>query len=115
MTEDSQHKFAAAFASLTALRENINKISGLVPEAYVREFHTHLGTLQGLGIDVSPFHIPHSEVQPRVTAISDSRTHYSEEKYVHAPFILTKLDGVLNYLSILSNKPKHIGLQRSDK
>jgi len=82
-----------------------------------------LTKLEGIGIDVSEFRIPDSEVVPRLTAIRTltfrngpkAGADYSKEKYVDRSFILTKLDAILGYFEIItSEKPKRIGFPTSE-
>jgi len=116
MTENSQDVLIRAYAMLSALRKNIAQM-GAVEETYVREFHTVLTKLEGIGIDVSEFRIPASEVTPLVTSINTltGETTYSEEKYVDKPYLLTKLDAILGYLgSITSKKQKKMGYPTPD-
>ena len=117
MTQNSQDAIARVYAMLSSLRKNIDQI-GAVPEKYVREFHTMLDRLEGIGIDVSEFRIPDSEVQPQVTIIRFERGEksYSKEKYVDRSFILTKLDAILGYFEIItSEKPRRMGFTKSDE
>jgi len=119
MTKDNQDTLARAYAMLSSLRKNIEQMTTYnVLETYVREFHTVLDRLEGIGIDVSEFRIPDSEVKPRITgsSVSEGRSHksYSEEKYVDKPYLLTKIDAILGYFEIItSEKPKKIGFSTS--
>ncbi|HJX69641.1 MAG TPA: hypothetical protein VJ441_00945, partial [Dehalococcoidia bacterium] len=126
MTKNNQDTLARAFAMLSSLRENIaNMSSNSVPETYVHEFHAELTRLEGIGIDISQFRIPESEVRPIVIDVSPvnylgvggggGQATYSKEKYVQRPFILTKLDAILKYFEIItSEKPKKIGFSTPD-
>jgi len=123
MTKDKQDKLARAYATLSSLRKNIEQMTTLVPETYVNEFHSVLTKLEGIGIDVSEFWIPDSEVAPRVTTIHSltfknspkGGADYSKEKYVNKSFILTKLDAILGYFEIItSEKPRKIGYRTPD-
>ena len=115
MAENKQDALARAYTMLSSLRKNIDQI-GAVPEKYVREFHVVLDRIDGIGIDVSEFRIPDSEVQPRVTMTSfeSGPLHsYSKEKYVDKSFILTKLDAILGYFEIItSEKPRKMGFSK---
>ena len=122
MATNKQDTLARAYAMLSSLRKNIAQM-GAVEETYVREFHTVLTKLEGIGIDVSEFRIPDSEVVPRLTAIRTltfrngpkAGADYSKEKYVDRSFILTKLDAILGYFEIItSEKPKRIGFPTSE-
>ena len=77
MTKNSQDEIARAYATLLSLRKNIEKI--LVSEKYVREYHAVLDKLEGVGIDISEFRIPYSEIEPMLSSTSPSGNFYSEE------------------------------------
>ena len=121
MGENKQDELARAYAMLSSLRKNIGQMSDYsIPETYVREFHTVLDRLTGIGINVSEFRIPDSAVQPKITSRGRGgngveRISYSKEKYVERSFILTKLDAILGYFEIItSEKPRSIGFSRPD-
>lgn len=115
MATNEEDALARAYARLSALRKNIGKmVDYLVLETYVQEFHAVLDRIEGIGIDVSEFRIPASEVEPRIRASwmegNTSKHEYFEEKYIDKSFILTKLDAILGYFEIItSEKPKRIG------
>ena len=115
MTENNQDAFTRVYATLLSLRKNIAQMTtSLAPKIYVREFHTVLDRLEGIGEDVSEFRISDSEVKPLVTSVSREGKRYSEEKYVDKSFILTKLDAILGYFEIItSEKPRTIGFTKS--
>ena len=120
MAEEKQDTLARAYVTLSSLRKNIDQMAdykGKVLETYVREFHTVLDRLEGIGVDVSEFRIPDSVVKPLIRAswLEDGRSHhsYSDEKYVDKSFILIKLDAILGYFEIItSEKPKRIGFNK---
>lgn len=117
MVNNGQDVLIRAFAMLTALRKNIAEINYGVQETFVREFHSTLDKVEAIGISVSEFRIPDSEVKPRVLSVhmGGGRT-YSDEKYVDKSFILTKLDAVLDYLEIItSEKPRKMGFRKGDE
>ena len=120
MVENTQDELNRAYAMLSSLRKNVDKMPDYkVLETYVSEFHTVLDRLQGMGVNVSEFRVPDSAVKPRITAswLEDGRSHhsYSYEKYVDKPFILTKLDAILGYFEIItSEKPRKIGFSPPD-
>ena len=112
MAEDKQDALVRAFATLSALRKNVDQI-GAISEKYVREFHTVLDRLESIGIDVSEFRIPHSEITPHVRSVVGGVRHYSEEKYVDRAYMLTKMDAILGYFEIItSDKPRKIGFTK---
>ncbi|MBA7663471.1 hypothetical protein ES703_71516 [subsurface metagenome] len=123
MAENKQDILIRAYAMLQSLRKNIDQMVGSTEEKYVSELHTVLDKLGSIGIDVSEFRIPNSEIAPRVTVIrtltfDDSPkggADYSKEKYVDKSFILMKLDAILDYLKInTSEKPRKIGFSPSE-
>ncbi|MBI2830704.1 MAG: hypothetical protein HYX79_00405 [Chloroflexi bacterium] len=119
MSKNSQDELVRAYAMLSSLRKNISQMTDRnVPEKYVADFHNVLDRLESIGIGVSEFRIPASEVKPKVTDVSPVNNHggggghvsYSKEKYVDKYYLLTKLDALLGYIeSITSEKPKQIG------
>ena len=110
MMEKEQDILARAFATLSSLQKNIEKITSNPPEIFVQESHNVLTTLEGIGKDVSGFRIPDSLVKPRITVMTSNGPRYSDEKYVDKYFILTKLDAILGYFEIItSEKPRKIG------
>ena len=122
MEENKQDKLARAYATLKSLRNNIAEMTN-VTELYVNELHTVLIRLQGIGMDVSEFFIPDSEIAPRVTVIHTltfadtpaGGADFSKEKYVDKSLILTKLDAILGYFEIItSEKPRRIGFVKSN-
>jgi len=121
MTKDNQDTLARAYAMLSSLRKNIDQLTLNVPETYVREFHTVLDSLEGIGIKVSEFRIPDSEVKPTkipggIHRFDEGESiRYSKEKYVDRAFILTKIDAILGYFEIInSEKPKKLGFHTPD-
>ncbi len=118
MATNEQDVLARAYARLAALRKNIGEmVDYLVLEMYVQEFHAVLDRIEGIGIDVSEFRIPDSEVEPRTMASwlegDVSKHSYSKEKYVDKSFILIKLDAILGYFEIsTSEKPRRIGFTK---
>lgn len=119
MAEEKQDVFKRAYEKLSSLQKNISQMTVGITETYVREFHRTLDRLQGIGIDVSEFRIPDSEVQPRVTmshfASGGAKHSYSKEKYVDKSFILIQLDAILAYLDrITAKKPNKMGYPTPD-
>jgi hypothetical protein len=116
MAESNQDRLVRAYATLSSLRKNIGEIATGVRETYVHEFHRILDKLENIGIDVSEFRIPDSEVKRRVVSVGLQGPNYSGEKYVDKAFILTKLDAILGYFEIITaEKPRGIGFHTPDK
>lgn len=118
MAENKQDMLLRAYEMLSSLRKNIGEMTDyMVPETYVREFHTVLERMESIGIDVSEFHVPDLLVKPRIRASwmegNTPKHDYYEEKYVDKPYILTKLDAILGYFKIItSEKPRKIGFNK---
>lgn len=113
MEKNNQDVFTRAYATLKSLRKYINEMNYGVLETYVHEFHNVLDKLEGIGIDVSEFRIPTSEVKPQITSVSRAGRHYSEEKYVGKSYILIKIDTILGYFEIVtSEKPRRMGFNK---
>jgi hypothetical protein len=119
MIKNSQDELTRAYAILQSLRKNIGDINNIkIEETYVKEYHTALSKLISIGIDVSEFEIPSSEITSipvaHIVTIqpgqSIPRGPLTKEKYVDKKYLLMKIDTVLNYLEIiLSEKPKRMG------
>ncbi|MFC2008317.1 hypothetical protein ACFLT0_01330 [Chloroflexota bacterium] len=113
MVTNNQDVLARAYATLSALRKNTGEITDRngIKETYVRKFHSVLDRLESIGLDVSEFRIPDSEVKRQITSkhMGGGRS-YTDEKYVEQSFLLTKLDAILGYFEIITpEKPKRIG------
>jgi hypothetical protein len=113
MTKNSQDELIRAYAMLSSLRKNIEQKSSPIPEKYVHEYHTVLDRLEGMGIDISEFRIPDSEVKSHTVAsmyIRGNKQWSTEVIGVEKSFILYKIDAILGYFEIISSeKPKRIG------
>jgi hypothetical protein len=117
MGENKQDALVRAYAMLSSFRKNIDQIYDVTTK-YVNEYHNILARLEGMGINVSEFRIPDSEVVRRVTRSSyiTGEKWYSDEKYVDRAYFLIKLDYVLSYFEIItSEKPKRIGFRTSQE
>ena len=117
MTGENQDGLIRAYARLSALRSNVEKMKEYsVTETYVREFHSVLDKLEMNGLEVSDFRIPDSLVKPRITSSGFDGRSYSEEKYADRSFLLLKLDAILGYFEIVtSEKPKTIGFRAPNR
>lgn len=126
MQEKNQDSLKRAYATLQALRNNIDAITTVygVEEEDVDQYHTALDMLEGIGIDVAQFRISSSKVQPRVAqGITVSYPgevarpkKYTEKKYVRKGLLLTKLDTILMYFELThSEEPKRIGFTLPSK
>ena len=101
----------SALRSATKAAKEYNDLS----ESHVSELHITLSTISDMGIDVTEFLIPDSELKYQLlfssSAIGDS---YSDIKYVRKSIFLTKLDGILNYLNYILKEPdKTIGFKQN--
>lgn len=104
-----------AYARLKGLRSNVDKLS-LVEDTYANEYHSILDTLEKTGINTTEFRVPTAEIKPRITSVSRSGKHYSDEKYVPKVLLLAKLDAILIYFEVITSpEPKKIGFTSPDK
>ena len=105
MTEDNQDTLIRAYAMLTALRDNINKVGYGIEEKFVHKYHSVLDRLENCtGKNLSEFRI------------SDSEMYLSmgDETCVDRLCMLTNLDAVIGYFEIItSEQPKRIGFRTS--
>jgi len=105
--EINADKLIRTVSLLTALRsstKDANEYNDL-SESHVSEFHTTLSNITNMGIDVTEFLIPDSELKPQLLMSTSSGDTYSTEKYVRKSIFLTKLDGILNYLNYILKEP----------
>ena len=115
MATNEQDILARAYAMLSALRKNIEQVPSPVPEKYVLEYDKVLNRLEGIGINVTEFRVPDSQVIRKLLSINilTGKKKYSEQNYVERPFVLTKLDAILGYFEITtSDKPIRIDFSR---
>ena len=116
MEDNAQDMLARAYVLLSSLRKNVTQ-AGSVSEKYVNEYRLVLDKLQKIGINISDFQIPLSEIKPRLLSFNYA-THeerYSTEKYVDQAYFLTKLDALLGYFEIItSEQPRRIGFRPPD-
>ena len=107
--EEDQDVILRAYAVLSSLRKNIDQPSiteyNSIKSSYVEEFHSALRSLEEIGMNVSQFHIPDSEIQPRLLLSSLEGETYSRDKYVRKSYFLTKLDAILMYFDMKTAKP----------
>jgi hypothetical protein len=126
MQEKNQDSLKRAYATIQALRSNIDAITTVYggKEIYVAEYHSALQMLEGIGIDVAHFQICSSEVQPRVVqGITVSYPgeaarpkKYTRDRYIDKGLLLTKLDTILMYFDLThSDEPRRIGFTPPDK
>jgi len=119
MQEKNQDSLKRAYATLQALRNNIDDITTVygVEENYVGQYHDALDMLEGIGIDVLQFRILPSEVRHRIAqgiTVSypgqPAPREYTSQKYVTKGLLLTKLDTILMYFDLThSDEPRRIG------
>jgi len=106
--EINADKLIRAISLLTALRSSTQdaKEHGDLSDSHVSEFHARLSDITDMGIDVTEFLIPDSELKPKLLSSSPRGDSYSDIKYVRKSIFLTKLDGILNYLNYILKEPK---------
>lgn len=118
--EENQDVILRAYAVLSSLRKNIDQPSiteyGSIKSSYVEEFHGVLKSLEEIGMNVSQFYIPASEIEPRLLSSSLEGDTHSPDKYVRKSYFLTKVDAILMYFDMKATKPrKTIGFSPPSK
>lgn len=94
---------ARAYARLVGLRKGLPDDKHVeVHERYVREFHSALDHLQGLGFKMDDFRVPTSEIRPRVEGGNylTGEVDYSRDNYVDRSLLVAKLEAVMTYFEI---------------
>ena len=117
MEKKEQDTLVRAYAMLMALQKNVAELPS-VTEIYLTEYHLALDMLEGIGIDVTQFRIPSSEVQRHVASfnLSDGSKNYSKDKYIPKALLLTKLEAILTYFELTTSKEaRKIGFTPPDK
>ena len=106
-----------AYARLNSLKVNLPEHYE-VHEKWVMEFHAILDLLQAEpGYDLLSFRVPAPEVRPRVEAVQmatmrrPAKVYHSSDNYCERPFLVMKIDGVLNYFSYQTQPDRRIGFQ----
>ena len=116
MEKESQDELLRVYATLLSLRKNIEQMDLDIHEKYVKEYHDLLNRLDSIGEDISEFRIPDIELWER-EGLSNYKTGgitLYKSKGVDKPYLMTKLDAILNYFEIItSEKPKKIGFRTS--
>lgn len=118
--EGNQDIIIRAYALISSLRKNVDQPSiteyNSIKSSYVEEYHNALNLLEEIGINVSDFRIPDSELQPTVVVATSRGAKYSKEKYVRKSYFLSKLDAILVYFDLLTSEPKKtMGFTSPDK
>jgi hypothetical protein len=107
VTKNSQDELTRAYAMLSALRDNINKVGYPIEEKFVYKYHSVLDSLEKcIGKNLSEFRIPDSEIYPSM----------SGEMCVDRVYMLTNMDAVLSYFEIITSEtPRRIGFRTSQE
>jgi len=118
--EGNEDAIIRAYALLSSLRKNVDQPSideyNSIKSSYVEEYHKALSLLEEIGVDVSHFRIPDSELKPRLLMASSQGSTYSEEQYVRKSFFLSKLDAIITYFELRTSEPKKsMGFSPPDK
>lgn len=102
-------KYLVAYATILALRKNIDETRYQTQENYVNEFHQALRKIEKeVGSEVfcaSDFSVDAQYIAPKL--LMNSRTKgakYSRENYCETKLFLTKIDAALNYLQMIASK-----------
>lgn len=101
--------FKQAYSLLVALKNNLpNNVT--VDEKYVDQFHTILDVLEkDSGQNLDAFRVPGSELRHRATGKNEfTGVTYTETPEVDRPFLMMKIDAILGFFTIESER-KAIG------
>jgi len=103
--ENIETEIKKSFAKLSALKENLPD-KARISEDYVKIFHGEIEKLSNLGYkDLEEFKIPNQEITARQVSYDPRRgSRYSEERYVEKGLLLARLDAVLIFFQINSEK-----------
>lgn len=103
-------KYLVAYATLLALRKNVDGNSYHTKESYVNEFHQALSNIeQEVGVQIfraDDFRVGNQLLAPQMVS-NNYLTHevkYSKERYCETNIFLTKIDATLNYLQLIAPK-----------
>jgi len=110
---DQQDVLKRSYSTLTALKEHLSS-SGPVHEKYVNEYHRSLDNLTSIGLDVSEFRIPENELRFAWASSNyiTGETEYHNYKEMEKSYFLLKLDSLLNYFSLISDRnPQRVGFK----
>ena len=105
MTQDS---LLRAYARLNSLKNNLPD-RRTVHEKYVAEYHAILDAIEKeVSTDLAEFRIPEAELQliPVSGSYVTGRVDYSESHYCERTFMLSKLEAILAYFTMLAQKDK---------
>ncbi len=96
--DDQSDELARAYARLRGLKDNVPK-QHYVGEHYLREYHSALQRLEDLGFDIEEFRLPRKPYIRFLPAIRPA---------VERSLFLSRLDAVLTYFELASQKPPAI-------
>jgi hypothetical protein len=107
---------ARAYARASSLKERLPE-GRVISGRYFEEYHDALKPLQALGLDVSEFLVPHTNVRPIVSSGNylTGEVRYSKEPYVDRALLLAKLSAILMYFSMGERNGTASGLTRTDR
>lgn len=103
-------KFIAAYATLVALRKNVDEDDHDISEDYVNQFHDSLTDIQNeLGAETfsaGRFKIDPELITPNVASFNyvSGDTEYTKKRYCETRIFLTKLDAAITYLELIAPK-----------
>jgi hypothetical protein len=112
MEDKIKNEINKSYSTLIALKNNL-PTSKDVEEKYAKIYNTEVGRLTSLGFeDLEEFKIPEHEIRSVIVAYfpDADQTDYSKERYVDREFFLIKIDSILGFFSINSEK-KEIGFE----
>lgn len=103
MSSDQNDRLMRAYARLRALKENLPTYR-YVEEIYVEQYHEGLHLLKESGFDVTEFSVP----SVHLMHLSMGSGRQSKSQYIDRPLLLSKLDAVLTYFELATQRPPAI-------
>lgn len=96
------------FALLNSLRKNIDPKEYYTHEKYVHEYESILSDIEKFGYDISKFKIPEAELANQIATFNvlSERKTYKDFREVETVLFITKMDGLLDFFSLIIKEPK---------
>jgi hypothetical protein len=101
-------KYLVSYATILALRKNIDETKFETKESYVNQFNHALKDIeQEVGAEIfssDDFSINPEYIKKTLMAYNpiNKQSQYSKDKYCETRLLLTKIDAALNYLQLIA-------------
>ena len=113
-------RYLVAYATILALRKNIDEKKYETEESYVEQFHHALQDIENsIGKDffcADDFALEQKNLKPTLTSYNShtQQSTYSSSRYCETQLLFVKVDAALNYLQLIAPKEekKQMGFGR---